>query len=341
MRERHRLPPRRQAEVARADPYVDEPLCQPALEVDADVAAERRRVRRAHRQHEVASAPAAHLVGELPDVAHQPRHQSPLGGRGHAPLRHALEQYAVAVEVELDAVHVVVLEELPDEATHLVPHEPAGEVHAAPVTAALPVEVRVGRAERPHKTFGMLLLEPGEERVVAAPGRGAGVVLVVHADRDEYLEVVRAAEGRGHLKRIRAEVEEVLRRVPRRLHAMVLLRDRTRQRLAGLAAGEVSEPGALRTVRDRRDARAERMDEAAAREVLHRHRQVRGPVEDVAAVRVVDESARPRQGGRLQGGVVPVARRAASARRAAAECRRQQCPRPPHDHTPLLMFPKP
>ena len=142
-----------------------------------------------------------------------------------------------------------------------------------------------------HQVFRVRLLEGREERAVAIREGGAAVVLIVDADRDEHAEVVRAAEVARHLERIRAEREEVCGGVSRGRVAVVRRGDGVRERLAGLEACEVPEARALRTVRHHRDARVERVLEARILERLHAHGLVRGPVEDVASVRVVHERA--------------------------------------------------
>ena len=190
----------------------------------------------------------------------------------------------MAVEVVLDAVEVVVLHEVAHERAHVRAYLLVREVDGAPVAERRTLPL----LGTPHQAVGIVLLEVGEERIRLLERTG-GVVRVVHADRHEDLQPVRAAERGGYLKRVGAHREKVGRDVPlpaMRLHAVGF---------AGLAAGEASEPGAERTVRDGGDARAERMDEPTSREVPDRHRQVRRPVVRVVAVRVVHERARPRQ----------------------------------------------
>ena len=181
----------------------------------------------------------------------------------------------------VDAVEVVVLHEVAHERAHVRAYLLVREVDGAPVAERRTLPL----LGTPHQAVGIVLLEVGEERIRLLERTG-GVVRVVHADRHEDLQPVRAAELRRKFKRVCPHREEVGRRMfqtPVRAHAVGFAR---------LAAGEAPEPGAERTVRDGGDPRAERVDEPPPREVLDRHRQVRGPVVRIVAVRVVHELAR-------------------------------------------------
>ena len=190
----------------------------------------------------------------------------------------------MAVEVVLYAVDIVALHQLPHELPHVRAHLPLREIDGAPVAErrALPL---LGTA---HQAVRVVTLEVRKQRIrlLESPRR---VVSVVHAERHKHLKAVGAAECGGQLQRVCPQLEEVRRDVSppaMRPHAVAF---------SGLAAGQPAKAGTQRTVRHRRDMRAERVPQSSSREVLRRDRQIVRPVVHIVSVSIVNEGPRTRE----------------------------------------------
>ena len=262
-------------------PDVDEALLEPCLYVVALVAADFNGAGQDDGEEEALAAFAPLGVQRGADAAHEVVHHLKLLRIGGAPVGGADEDAQVTREVQVDAVHVVFVEDGLDELQLAFAAFGVGVIDGGPPGIARIVEVVDAEEE-----IAVFIL-PFAEEEVGLVGAVVAVVGVVEAEGEEELHAVGVAEVKEPLEIVVATVGEEAGDV------------------AAVGVGRIGaqEVGALQRQREvplsrrdgtvhRRVAAPRQIGRAARKEVLARHFQVLREVEDVATIVVEDDVAR-------------------------------------------------